>query len=108
MSPRTENPDALRALSHRLFGGARYRIEVGAAIADRKLIANITEIANELGIERQTVAQELRRLEHAGLLRRADQQERKVYLIGAKSLYWELCRELRAEAEALLSNVKPY
>jgi len=109
MSTRTaDNHDAVRALSGRLFGGARYRVEVGAAIADRKLLANIAELADELGLGRQTVAQELRRLEDAGLLQRTKQQERKVFLSGVPSQYWSLCCELRAEAAALLSNVKPY
>ncbi len=108
MTSRTASTDAIRALSRRLFGGASYRIEVGAAIADRKLIANIAELADELRLQRQTVQQELRKLEDSGLLRRADQHERKVYLIGTRSLYWDLCRELRAEAETLLANVKLY
>jgi DNA-binding MarR family transcriptional regulator len=106
--PTTRERAAVRALSHRLFGGARYRVEVGAAISRRSRIANIRELADELGLAPQTISNELKRLEASGLLRRTDRHERKVYLVGAETSYWAFCEELEQRAARLLADVPHY
>ncbi len=43
---------AVRALSKALFGGAKYRIEIGAAISKTEVV-NTAELSERLGIARQ-------------------------------------------------------
>lgn len=101
MMPRSSDAQTgrIRARSRSLFGGAQYRLEVGAAIADSDGIVCIKDLAQALGDPPGTasVNAELKVLEAAGLLRRAPRErgERRVYLIRQESAYWAFCRELR-------------
>jgi DNA-binding MarR family transcriptional regulator len=89
--------DSLRAQSRALFGGAQYRIEVGAAIAAGDGLVCITDLADELGSPPGTgsVNTELKVLERAGLLVRLPKErgERRVYLKRQESAYWQACAE---------------
>ena len=89
----------LRENSRTMFGGAQYRLEVGAAIADSDGVVSITDLAQVLGDPpgKGSVNTELKVLERAGLLVRAPQQpgDRRVFLIRQKSAYWDFCRERR-------------
>lgn len=89
--------DPVRELSRVLFGGAQYRLEVGAALRSDEL-TNIKELAEQLGDPPGTasVNTELKRLEEAGLLIRLPRvgSDRRVHLRARSSSYWELCREL--------------
>jgi DNA-binding IclR family transcriptional regulator len=94
-----------------LFGGAQYRVEIGAAIADRGFVANTAELAAELGINRQSVHQELTLLERVGLLVRAPRagdSERKVYFTAQPSSHWGTCLEARADAARMLERMPRY
>ena len=97
-------PDAsthanLRARSRALFGGAQYRLEVGAAIADGDGIVCLTDLAEHFagtpGLA--SVNGELKVLEAAGLLTRAPKArgERRVFLTRQPSSYWQFCQEFR-------------
>src|SRR4051812_2146007 len=92
--------EAARQRSRALFGGAQYRVEIGAAIADGDGITCISDLAAELGDPPgiASVNAELKVLERAGLLVRAPKTkgERRVFLIRQPSSYWALCQELRA------------
>lgn len=110
MSPNLEAPSdvsvrAARALSKRLFGGARYRLEIGRAIAGEKTV-NTSELADLLGLSRQSVNQELLLLAGAGLLTRIPtlDSERKVYWAREESMYWEFCKETWDRAGELLNR----
>ena len=89
----------LRNRSRALFGGAQYRLEIGAAIADGDGLVCIKDLAEELGDPPGTgsVNTELKVLERAGLLTRTPRigGERRVYLVREPSTYWTLCREMR-------------
>jgi hypothetical protein len=86
-----------------LFGGAQYRLEVGAAIADGDGVVCIKDLAQELGDPpgMGSVNTELKVLERAGLLGRAPRErgERRVYLLRQPSAYWTLCQELRDQSQ---------
>jgi hypothetical protein len=87
-----------RALSRTLFGGARYRIEVGAAIAESDGIVCMVDLVEVLGNPpgKSSVNTELKVLERAGLLSRPGlRNDRRVDLLREPSPYWEMCRELR-------------
>lgn len=90
---------ALRERSRALFGGAQYRLEVGAAIGDGDGVVCIKDLAQQLGDPPGvgSVNTELKVLERAGLLVRAPRErgERRVYLMRQPSVYWRLCQELR-------------
>jgi biotin operon repressor len=111
MTPNVNHPPdvtvrAARAYSRLLFGGARYRVEIGVAIRGRSVV-NTAELADELGLSRQTVNQELRLLEHCGLLCRVEGDSgRKVYLIPQPSLYWDFCEEAAVAAEGRLRDAQ--
>lgn len=95
---------ATRALSRRLYGGAQYRIEVGAALA-RSRLASTIDIAEQLEIPRQTVHQELRALEQAGLVSRTPLDAgRKVFYVAHDSSYWEWCAEAQAHAKEMIER----
>ena len=100
--PPDSKTKAAREISRLIFGGAHYRVEVGAAILDAKGIANTSELAAALRLSRQSVNQELGLLERAGLLTRSDGEGRKVYLRANPSPYWELCAQLRDEGRQML------
>lgn len=108
MEPQTAKSAASRKLSGLVFGGAQYRIEVVAEISARGLVANTAEIAEALELTPQTVNNELRKLEAAGLLQRTEPQGQKVFYVGAKSGLWALCEELQANAVQLLDSVPRY
>jgi predicted transcriptional regulator len=101
--------DAVRAISRNLHGGARYRIEIGAAIADASFV-NTMELADALGLPRQSVHQEIQALERSGLLKRLpqDTSERKVYFTREPSNYWTWCREAAETAEEMLARAPRY
>lgn len=84
-------------LSRILFGGAQYRLEVGAALSSDQLV-NIKDLADELGDPPGTasVNTELKRLEEAGLLERLPKvgSDRRVYLRPRPTSYWQTCRDL--------------
>jgi hypothetical protein len=92
----------LRERSRALFGGAQYRLEVGAAIGDSDGIVCIKDLAKVLGDPPGTgsVNTELKVLERSGLLNRVERErgERRVYLLRAESDYWKFCREARDAA----------
>jgi hypothetical protein len=91
-----------RRLSHTLFGGAQYRLEVGASISSSDLVT-ITDLARRLGDPpgKGSVSLELKVLESARLLERMPKvgSDRKVYLRAIESPYWDTCRALSAFAE---------
>jgi predicted ArsR family transcriptional regulator len=96
---------ATRAVSRHLHGGARYRIEIGAAIARSKLV-NTVELADALDLTRQSVHQEIQALERTGLLTRAPQgSNRKVFFMKEPSAYWDWCAEAATLAEEMLDRV---
>ena|SRR5207248_8398242 len=92
----------LRERSRALFGGAQYRLEVGASIGDGDGIVCIKDLAKVLGDPPGTgsVNTELKVLERSGLLERVDREpgERRVYLLRAVSGYWAFCQEARDAA----------
>jgi len=94
--------ESLRDRSRALFGGAQYRLEVGAAIADSDGIVCIKDLAEMLGDPPGTgsVNTELKVLERSGLLQRARRErgERRVYLLRCESGYWKFCQEARDAA----------
>jgi len=94
----------LRERSRALFGGAQYRLEIGAAIADGDGVICIKDLAQELGDPpgMGSVNTELKVLERASLLVRAPRErgERRVYLLRQPSAYWQLCQELRNASTA--------
>lgn len=89
--------DYIRNFSRILFGGAQYRLEVGAAL-DSEELTNIKDLAERLGDPPGTasVNTELKQLEKAGLLERLPRvgSDRRVYLRPVPSAYWQTCREL--------------
>src|SRR5437016_8169311 len=89
----------LRERSRALFGGAQYRLEVGAAIADGDGIVCIKDLAEILGDPPGTgsVNTELKVLERSGLLERVRRErgERRVYLLRVESDYWNFCQKAR-------------
>lgn len=99
---------AARFVSRAVFGGATYRIEIGAAIADRDIV-NTAELAEDLGIVRQSVNKELQILESVGLLTRPPRGEgRKVFLMKEPSAYWEWCKEAMTNAREMLDRRESY
>jgi len=84
-------------LSRILFGGAQYRLEVGAAVESDALV-NIKDLADQLGDPPGTasVNTELKHLERAGLLERLPRvgSDRRVFLRARPTSYWDTCREL--------------
>lgn len=96
----------VREISKNLFGGGRYRIEIGAAISDANGIANVSDLADQLGVSRQTVSNELAILRHAGLLSElGPRRERRAYFRAHDSPYWQFCVRCRADAaEMILRN----
>jgi hypothetical protein len=83
-----------RRLSHELFGGAQYRIEVGAAIAESDGTVCMADLVKQLGDPpgKSSVNAELKVLERAGLLTRpAERHERRIELVREESPYWEMC-----------------
>jgi hypothetical protein len=96
----------VRDLSRILFGGAQYRLEIGAAIAEGDGVVCITDLAGDLaepddpGPGTGSVNTEFKVLERAHLLVRGprERSDRRVYLLRQESLYWEMCRELRDSA----------
>ena len=90
---------ATRVLSHRLFGGARYRVEIGAAIAESDGIVCMVDLIKLLGDPpgKSSVNAELKVLERANLLARASISagERRIHLLRQDSSYWQACLELR-------------
>jgi hypothetical protein len=93
---------SVRQLSRVLFGGAQYRMEVGAAIAAGDGVVCIKDLAAELGDPPGvgSVNTELKVLERAGLLVRTapEEGERRVFLLRQESVYWQLCEELTSAA----------
>lgn len=100
---------ATRAFSKALFGGGRYRAEIGAAIYDKGIV-NTSELADQLDLPKQTVNQELRLLERLGLLLRdeTDDSSRKVFLRRQDSIYWAFCAEAALKAAARLRDVRQF
>lgn len=95
---------SLRLRSRTLFGGANYRLEVGAAIADGDGIVCIKDLAAELGDPpgRGSVNTELKILERACLLIRGPSEpgNRRVFLLRQPSTYWQVCQEMRDAARS--------
>jgi len=89
--------DAIRRLSSTLFGGAQYRLEVGAAITSGELVT-IKDLADILGDPpgRASVNTELKVLERAGLLVRHPKvgSDRRVFLSPIECSYWRTCGDL--------------
>jgi DNA-binding transcriptional ArsR family regulator len=101
---------ATRAFSKALFGGAQYRVEIGAAIGQAPLV-NTAELSEALGLARQSVNQELRILEGIGLLIRTERSGdsgRKVYLMKQNSDYWAFCAEAALKAADRLKGAQPF
>jgi hypothetical protein len=89
---------ATRALSHTIFGGAQYRIEVGAAIAESDGIVCMADLVRLLGDPpgKSSVNVELKMLERANLLSRPNiRKERRIDLLRQESPYWDMCLALR-------------
>jgi hypothetical protein len=89
--------DAVRLRSRVLFGGAQYRLEVGAAISVGDLVT-IKDLAEQLGEPpgKGSVNAELKVLEAVGLLERLPRvgSDRRVFLRAKPSPYWDTCRAL--------------
>jgi predicted transcriptional regulator len=100
---------AIRSFSKVLFGGGRYRVEIGAAIHEKGIV-NTSELADQLDLPKQTVNQELRLLERIGLLLRdeTDDSSRKVFLRRQDSIYWAFCAEAALGAPARLRDVRQF
>ena len=101
----------VRHLSKTLFGGAQYRLEVGAHIAASKDgIVNTAGLARELGVVAQSVNQELRLLESAGLITRLPRtgSERAVFFRREVSSYWAFCHEAYADAAVMLNRARAW
>jgi predicted transcriptional regulator len=99
-----------RLLSRTLFGGAQYRVEVGAAIArSTDGVISIPPLTTELGLVAQSVSQEIRVLERAGLLRRQEKvgTERTVFFLRQESTYWAFCLEAQAYAGEMVRRGLP-
>jgi hypothetical protein len=95
-----DSPDLSRTreLSQRLFGGARYRIEVGAAIAESDGLVCIVDLARQLGDPpgKGSVNTELKVFEKAGLLTRPDERRGgRIWLLRQESPFWDMCHKLR-------------
>lgn len=91
-----------RELSRNLFGGAHYRIEVGAAIAESDGIVCMVDLVRQLADPpgKSSVNAELKVLEKAGLLSRPEPRRGgRVYLLREPSPFWEMCEQLRDETE---------
>jgi hypothetical protein len=89
---------ATRELSHTLFGGAQYRIEVGAAIAESDGIVCAVDLVKLLGDPpgKSSVNAELKVLERASLLTRPNlRADRRVHLVRQDSPWWDMCLGLR-------------
>jgi hypothetical protein len=87
-----------RKLSHTLFGGAQYRIEVGAAIAESDGIICAVDLVKLLGDPpgKSSVNVELKVLERAKLLARPNvRTDRRIHLVRQESPWWDMCRGLR-------------
>jgi hypothetical protein len=87
-----------RKLSRTLFGGAQYRIEVGAAIAESDGIICMVDLVRLLGDPpgKSSVNAELKVLERANLLSRPDiRHDRRIDLLRQDSAYWGMCLEFR-------------
>ncbi len=108
-APSDISKEATRAVSKLLHGGARYRVEIGAMIAANATI-DTGGIAEELGLSRQLVNQELHALERAGLIERVSPvaSDRKVYFSRHDSAYWSWCVEAVTEAERMLKRAPRY
>lgn len=88
---------ATRELSRTLFGGAQYRIEVGAAIAESDGIVCMVDLVRLLGDPpgKSSVNTELKVLERAKLLSRPNiKRDRRIDLFRQESSYWQMCFEL--------------
>src|SRR5436190_1591565 len=89
---------ATRELSRTLFGGAQYRIEVGAAIAESDGIVCMVDLVSLLGDPpgKSSVNAELKVLERAKLLARPNiKRDRRIDLLRQDSSYWGMCLEFR-------------
>jgi hypothetical protein len=87
-----------RELSRTLFGGAQYRIEVGAAIAESDGIVCAVDLVKLLGDPpgKSSVNVELKVLERAKLLTRPNiRTDRRIHLVRQDSQWWDMCVGLR-------------
>jgi hypothetical protein len=96
----------IRRLSRRLFGGAQYRLEVCAAIADGDGVVTASELVTQLGTPpgMGSVSMELRTLRGCGLLvpAPAPSSDRRVYLRRCESPLWATAAWLRDHAEEMV------
>lgn len=95
-------PDARTRLRDRsgLLYGNRYRLEVGAYIAENKVVT-VREIAAHLGVADSLVRPNLTRLKDAGLVQAIPKSDRHQYFERREDPYFEVCRrEVAAEREA--------
>lgn len=93
-------PSEVRGISKALLGNA-YLLEVSAAIAgvaDGMFYAR--EIASRLQVADSLVAPALKRLEHAGLLKRRPKTGAYQEFERIPSVFWQLCRQLLEEVAA--------
>jgi hypothetical protein len=91
---------ATRELSRSLFGGANYRIEIAAAIAESDGLVCMVDLIRALGDPpgKSSVNAELKVLEKAGLLSRPDPRRGgRIYLLRQQSAFWDMCKRLRDE-----------
>lgn len=93
---------ALRSRSRLIFGGARYRAEVGAAIHSGDVFCS-SDVATRLENPpcKASLNAELRILEEAGLLERQPRSGRTVILKAIDTPYWDACRSLTSADDAL-------
>lgn len=99
------NLQRLRDLSRALFGGAMYRAEIGAAIADADPPICAKDLVEALGgaVDKATVSNEVKILKAAGILSsvRSEPGDRRKFLApDVESAYWRLCQQLRQAASA--------
>jgi hypothetical protein len=101
----------VRYRSRALFGGAQYRLEIGAAIARGDGVVCIKDLTDELAEAypdapgRGSVNAELKVLERVELLVRGprERSERRVYLLRQPSEYWAFCAEM---CEGVVTSLK--
>lgn len=98
----------VRELSRRLFK-ARYRLEVGAEIAERlrrgEPFCN-KELALALGDPpgKNGISGELKVLKESGLVQPDRPADRTAYLRATPSPYWDMCLRLRDDASTHLAD----
>ena len=108
-SAREDTVRATRVLSSRLFGGAHYRLEVAAAIAEGDGLVNLTALMQELPLSadrKVSVNNEIARLRNVGLLVPIEDPAtvRRRWLRRVDSPCWQAFLDLRDRSQEYLGR----